>query len=54
MIPYPMENDDFLYQYWKWVVIVFVVIGAALAIYTILIQKMANFKVEKNVYDLLL
>ena len=53
MNPYPMENDDFLYQYWKWVVIVFGVIGVALVIYTILIQRMANYKVEKKEYELL-
>ena len=23
MNPYPLENEDFLYQYWKWVLIVF-------------------------------
>ena len=53
MNPYPIENEDFLYQYWKWVVIVTLIVVAALGIYTILIQRMANYKVEKKEYELL-
>ena len=53
MNPYPLDNDDFLYQYWKWIVIIFGVIAAALAIYTVLIHRMANMKVQKKEYQLL-
>ena len=53
MNPYPIENEDFLYQYWKWVVIVTLIIVAALVVYTILVQRMASYKVEKKEYELL-
>ncbi len=51
--PYQMDNDDFLYQYWKWVLIVFAVIAIALAVYTVLTHKMANMKVQRKEYELL-
>lgn len=53
MNPYPIENDDFLYQYWKWIVIVTVIVMIALGVYTVLTHKMANYKVEKREYELL-
>lgn len=53
MNPYPMENDDFLYQYWEWVVIITAIVVIALVIYTVLTHKMANYKVEKKEYELL-
>lgn len=53
MNPYPMENDDFLYQYWKWVVVITVIVVIALGVYTVLTHKMANYKVEKREYELL-
>ena len=51
--PYPLDNDDFLYQYWKWVLIVFAVIVVALVIYTWLTHRMANLKVQRKEYELL-
>ena len=51
--PYPLDDDDFLYQYWKWVVIVSSVVIVALIIYTVLTHRMANYKVEKKEYELL-
>ncbi len=53
MNPYPMEDEDFLYQYWKWVVIVTAIVVVALMIYTALVHRMANYKVEKKEYELL-
>lgn len=53
MNPYPLENEDFLYKYWKWILIISGIVLAALAIYTILTQKMASYKVEKKEYELL-
>ena len=53
MSPYAMENDDFLYQYWKWVVIVTALVIIGLTIYTIMTHRMANLKVQKKEYELL-
>ncbi len=53
MNPYPLDNDDFLYKYWKWVLIIFAVIAIALVIYTVLTHRMANMKVQKKEYELL-
>ena len=53
MNPYPLENEDFLYEYWEWVLIVSVIIVIALIVYTVLTQRMANYKVEKKEYELL-
>ena len=53
MNPYPLENEDFLYEYWKWMLLVSAIIVIALVVYTVLTQKMANYKVEKKEYELL-
>ena len=53
MNPYPFEDEDFLYEYWKWILIVFLIIVAAVIVYTILTQRMANYKVKKKEYELL-
>ncbi len=53
MNPYPLENDDFLYQYWEWIAIITVIVLVALIVYTVLTQKVANYKVEKKEYELL-
>lgn len=53
MNPYPLENDDFMYQYWKWVVVVTILIIVALIIYTVFTHKMADYKVQKKENELL-
>ena len=53
MNPYPLENDDFLYKYWKWMVIVTVLVVILLFIYTILTHRMADLRVQKKEYELL-
>ncbi len=53
MNPYPLDNDDFLYQYWKWIVIITVLVVAGIIVYTLMTQKMANMKVQKKEYELL-
>lgn len=51
--PYPMDNDDFLYQYWKWVLLVVAVVAIALIVYTYMTYRMANMRVQKKEYELL-
>ena len=53
MNPYPLENEDFFYEYWKWILAVAVIVVIAIVVYTILTQKMANYKIEKKEYELL-
>jgi len=53
MNPYPLESDDFIYQYWEWMVFVAVLLVVGLLIYTVLTQRMANYKVQKKEYELL-
>lgn len=53
MNPYPLENDDFIYQYWEWIAIIAVLIVIGLVIYTISTQKIANLKVQRKEYELL-
>ena len=53
MNAYQIDNSDFLYMYWKWILIVTVVIIAALLVYTIMTQRMANLRVQKKEYELL-
>lgn len=53
MNPYPLEGDDFFYQYWEWMVLITVLVVVALIIYTLLTQRMANYRVQKKEYELL-
>ena len=53
MNPYPLENEDFLYEYWEWILIISIIVVLAFVIYTLLTQKMAKYKVEKKEYELL-
>ncbi len=53
MNPYPLDNDDFLYQNWKWVLIVVVLVIVGLALYTILTRRMARLIIKKKEYELL-
>ena len=53
MNPYPMEIADFWYQYWEWIVFIACIVVVALVIYTLLTNRMANYKVEKKEYELL-
>ena len=51
--PYPLENEDFLYQNWIWVLLVSGMVIVALVVYTYLTNRMANLKVEKKEFELL-
>lgn len=53
MNPYPLDIDDFLYQYKNWVVLTVVLVMFAFALYAFLTQRMANLKVQKKEYELL-
>jgi len=53
MNPYPLDNDDFLYQYWKWIVIITVLVVAVLIIYTVLTRRMAKMEIQKKEFELL-
>ena len=53
MNPYPIEPDDFLYQYWQWVVLTVILVIIVLTIYTVSTHRMANLKVQRKEYELL-
>ena len=53
MNPYPIEPDDFLYQYWQWVVLTAILVIIVLVIYTVSTHRMANLKVQRKEYELL-
>lgn len=53
MHPYPLENEDILYEYWKWILLISAIIIISLVIYTILTHKMANYRTQKKEYELL-
>lgn len=53
MNPYPLEWEDIVYQYWKWIVLIGFIIGAAMVVYTVLTQRLAAAKVQKKEYELL-
>lgn len=53
MNSYQMDNSDFLYVYWKWILIIAIIIVAGLMVYTIMTQRMANMRVQKKEYELL-
>ena len=51
--PYPLEWSDIVYKYWKWMVILGVIVIAALTVYTVLTQRLASARVQKKEYELL-
>ena len=51
--PYPMEWSDIVYLYWEWMVLLVLLIGVGLVIYTILTQRLADAKIQKREYELL-
>ena len=53
MHPYSLENEDILYEYWKWILLISAIIIISLVIYTILTHKMANYRTQKKEYELL-
>ena len=53
MNPYPLGNDDFLYQNWKWVIIVVVLLALALIGYAVFTNKLAAARIQKREYELL-
>lgn len=53
MNPYPLEWNDIVYKYWKWMVLLSVIIGVALVVYTVLTQRLAAAKVQEKEYELL-
>ncbi len=53
MNPYPLEWSDIVYQYWEWMVLLAVIIGVALLIYTTLTHRLTKAKIQKKEYELL-
>ena len=53
MNPYPMEWGDVVYQYWKWLVLLGVIIGVAAIVYSILTNRLAKAQIQKKEYELL-
>lgn len=53
MNPYPMEWSDIVYQYWKWMLLLVVIIVAAGTVYTVLTHRLAKAQIQKREYELL-
>ncbi len=53
MAPYPMENEDFIYMNWKWIIVVGVLTLLALIGYAVLTNKIANAKIQKKEFEIL-
>lgn len=53
MSPYPLASDDFIYQNWKWIVVVTVLFVAAVIGYAAFTNKLANAKIKKKEFEIL-
>lgn len=53
LIPYPMEWEDIVYQYWEWMVLLAVIIVVGLMVYTMLTHRLTEAKIQKKEYELL-
>lgn len=53
MNPYQMEWSDIVYQYWKWMLLLVVIIVAAGTVYTVLTHRLAKAQIQKREYELL-
>ena len=51
MQPYPLENEDFVYQNWEWILAFVVVLMLGLIAYAVLTSRLANARVEKREYE---
>ena len=51
MQPYPLENEDFVYQNWEWILAFVVVLVLGLIAYAVLTSRLANARVEKREYE---
>ena len=51
MRPYPLENEDFVYQNWEWILSLSLLLMLGLIAYTILTNRLANARVEKREYE---
>lgn len=50
---YKYGLDDFLYEYWTWMVLILAILLAGVVTYTLLNRKFTKLKVQKTEYDLL-
>ena len=53
MSPYPLETEDFVYQNWRWMIIVVVLLVFAIIGYGVFTNKLANAKIQKKEFELL-
>lgn len=53
MSPYPLEREDFIYQNWKWLIIVGALLLLAFISYGVFTNKLANAKIKKREFELL-
>lgn len=51
--PYPLETDDFVYQNWKWMLIVAILLTFAIIGYAFFTNKLANAKIQKREFEFL-
>lgn len=53
MSPYPLETEDFIYQNWRWMIVVGVLFLFAVIGYGIFTNKLANAKIQKKELEIL-
>lgn len=53
MSPYPLETEDFVYQNWRWMIVVAGLLVFAIISYGIFTNKLANAKIQKKEFEFL-
>lgn len=53
MSPYPLETEDFVYQNWRWLIIVAGLFLLAVIGYAVFTNKLANARIQKKEFELL-
>jgi diguanylate cyclase (GGDEF)-like protein len=53
MSPYPLENSDFFYQNWKWMIVVVLILLFAIIGYGIFTNKLADAKIQRREFEIL-
>lgn len=53
MTQYPLETEDFVYQNWRWIIVVAVLFLLAVVGYAVFTNKLANARIQKREFELL-
>ncbi|MBR2929298.1 MAG: EAL domain-containing protein [Oscillospiraceae bacterium] len=53
MTPYPLGNEDFIYQNWEWLLVIAALLVFSFISYALVTNKLANAKIQKKELELL-